>query len=550
MESKEISGDDFDKDNKINELDCGLENKLDSNLPNNIDSNHKNDDSALYDLAGKGILDTDSDQKYATERTIDKLADMPLKDTGCVKDESNSVHIEDSKFQTDAFTEDKSNVVLPKELVSSESAVSNPNETSNSISDNILSVKNNELPKPIDNDKVNFSSNDSEEKGLPKSPLTQNDLHYKSDNRLSINLSNPVVRVTDISPSREKILKLSSASSTQSGSKGETSSGNEHKNVSLARSPSPNQSVNNSDSSLPSQDQTLKTENNDIDMKSDSNDTVENVDSKFDVNVAKEGVKAENDESTHDPTSEDNAVLDTEKITTNRDGTEETLMNATDTRSANDVPDSQSSDNSTSGLTNGIKETATSNITTLPEVPVKKKRGRPKKHVPVEKEDSSKQLTSPILTNGFKEEPGSTAEVVSGDVPMKDISKVDNEQEAKEKSDDTFVYENDLIKPKVDHLTSGDAELMAVTADLFKATQSNINSMFMGLDDDDDETSLLTGISDEHFVNRVSQSPNFAVIFSFCEMFGSFLDLPYVALDDLEQSIESTKDLAKKGEVL
>ena len=62
-------------------------------------------------------------------------------------------------------------------------------------------------------------------------------------------------------------------------------------------------------------------------------------------------------------------------------------------------------------------------------------------------------------------------------------------------------------------------------------------------EDEEIEASIYTNKYD----GTTSQIPDFAVIFSFFDIFGRYLELPPVSLTDLEQSINSTKELGRKG---
>lgn len=128
------------------------------------------------------------------------------------------------------------------------------------------------------------------------------------------------------------------------------------------------------------------------------------------------------------------------------------------------------------------------------------------------------------------------------DEPKKDVDMV-NESEVDIVNEGQIENDNkddiaETVKIGDDKLKNGGA------SENIKDNESNEK-----IKEEEEEEEIVTeNIFVDKYSGRTSQIPDFAVVYSFLDMFGMFLDLPYVSINDLEQSIDSTKELAKKDD--
>ena len=66
-------------------------------------------------------------------------------------------------------------------------------------------------------------------------------------------------------------------------------------------------------------------------------------------------------------------------------------------------------------------------------------------------------------------------------------------------------------------------------------------------EDDTKEEVLLDDLLKSKYEGRTIQLPDFAIVYSFLELFGVFLELPYITIPELEQSLDSTKVFTGEG---
>lgn len=140
---------------------------------------------------------------------------------------------------------------------------------------------------------------------------------------------------------------------------------------------------------------------------------------------------------------------------------------------------------------------------------------------------------------------------------MTEVGSVANDKNNLENIDQEFCQQKDNNECLSDGIDKTEEEdVKTLDNDTVKKEDKNIDNSNNTADNNEEKPiesgdegdgldEILQHEKEEKYKGRTCQLPDFAVIYSFLEMFGPILELPAVSISDLEQAIDCTKEFSK-----